>query len=83
MRIQGETQIGAPTLARLHAALDAVENTRSLIGELRQVGSFRSDEPELRSVADLVAAARQALRVLIEREAVLGVYSSAGSGRTR
>ncbi len=53
------------TLARLHAALDSVELSNTMIGEIRQGESFRSERAELRTAAELVARARELLRRLI------------------
>jgi hypothetical protein len=54
-----------PIQARLYAALDSLETTNELIGELRQGETFRAQRTELRSVADLVAEARSLVRVLL------------------
>jgi hypothetical protein len=55
-------------LARLLGALESVETTRDLIGEVREVDAFGHERPELRRIADLVAAARDALYAVIFSE---------------
>jgi hypothetical protein len=56
------------TLARLFAALDSVEATKDLIGQIRQVESFRVGSSDLRGVDELVGEARERLRSLIVAE---------------
>ncbi|MDB4969694.1 MAG: hypothetical protein JWN44_5383, partial [Myxococcales bacterium] len=56
------------TLARLFAALDSVEATRDLIGQIRQVESFRVEPSDLRGIDELVGEAHQRLRSLIVAE---------------
>jgi hypothetical protein len=55
-------------LARLFAALDSVESTGELIGQIRQGESLRSQRGDLRGVAELLGEARELLRSLIVAE---------------
>jgi hypothetical protein len=55
-------------MARLFAALDSVEATRDLIGQIRQAESFRSERSDLRGIDELVGEARERLRSLIVAE---------------
>ena len=54
-----------PVLARLHAALDSLEASRDLIRQVREVKSFRTERRELRSAAELLAAARSLMLQLL------------------
>ncbi len=55
-----------PIMARLHAALDSLEASRDLIRQVREVKSFRTEQRELRSAADLVAEARSLVLRLLD-----------------
>ncbi len=55
-------------LARLFAALDSVEATRDLIGQIRQAESFLTERSELATIAERVGEAREMLRSLIVAE---------------
>jgi hypothetical protein len=56
-------------LARLHAALESVETTRSLVSEIRAAEPLRHPRPELAGVVELVGRARELLRTVILDEA--------------
>lgn len=51
------------TLARLHAALDAVTDTEQMLAQIQQ--SSAVPQPAVRRVGALVAEAREALRLLL------------------
>jgi len=52
-------------LARLHAALDSLETSETLLREVRQVESFRAQRRELRGAAERIDEAQKMLRELI------------------
>ena len=55
-------------LARLYAAADSVETTRSLVSEIRQADGLADERPEVRSLVELVGRARELLQSLIAVE---------------
>jgi hypothetical protein len=55
-------------LALLLGALDSVERTEDLIGQIRQTASFRSERREIRGAAELLGEARDLLRSVLLSE---------------
>ena len=51
-------------LARLHAALESLENSEELLRQVRQVQSFRSQRSELRGAVERISEAHALLREL-------------------
>jgi hypothetical protein len=55
-------------LARLYAAADSVETTRTLVAEIRQADALADARPEVRGLVELVGRASQLLQSLIAVE---------------
>jgi hypothetical protein len=55
-------------LARLYAAADSVETTRTLVAEIRAADALADARPEVRGLVELVGRASQLLQSLIAVE---------------
>ncbi len=67
-QIASTASFDSQRLARLIAALDAVDETNGLIDQVRQGETFLADRRELRGVADRLSEVRDLLRTVIVAE---------------
>jgi hypothetical protein len=65
MRLETIESPDSQKLARLLAALEAVEGTESLIDQVRQNETFLSERREIRDAADRLSEVRGLLRTVI------------------
>ena len=63
-----EEQNHQQLMARLYAAADSVETTRSLVNDIRQGEGLAYERPELRGLFELVGRASDLLQTLITVE---------------
>ncbi|MCU1282633.1 MAG: hypothetical protein JWM53_6179 [bacterium] len=68
MRLESVESFDSQKLARLLAALEAVEGTESLIDQVRQGETFLSARREIRDAADRLSEVRDLLRTVIVAE---------------
>jgi hypothetical protein len=68
MRLESVESFDSQKLARLLAALEAVEGTESLIDQVRQGETFLSARREIADAADRLSEVRDLLRTVILAE---------------